>query len=451
MHAASDAGRLSILPAARAVARHLLVLHPMNNLALQPALARVDDRLKLDNLRRMQWFALALLMAMALLLAVATAGVGAYPWLVWIRAFAEAAVVGAIADWFAVVALFRHPLGLPIPHTAIIPRNKDRIGEALGHFVEENFLTPDNVMRRLAGVNLAQVGARWLATPANSERAASGICAMVPRFLTMIEDEDVARFFTRTLLSELEKLNLSRVAGEVLAVVTSADQYQALLGDVLRNMERMIVANQPLILDKFAEASKYTPGFLDTYIVNRFVEGFVQLLHDVAGDPQHAIRQQFTEGTRNLIEKLETSPEFFARGAAFKQQIIEHLETKPYYRALWNVIKQRILDDIASARPRLRQAIASLLLALGEGLARDAAMQQKLNSWSLGALEALMLAHRHQISLLITDVVKSWDADDVSAKIELEIGKDLQFIRVNGTLVGGCVGIALHALTVLLT
>jgi uncharacterized membrane-anchored protein YjiN (DUF445 family) len=420
----------------------------MNNSATQPALARVDDRLKLDNLRRMQWFAVALLATMVLLLGVATAGAAAYPWLSWTRAFAEAAVVGAIADWFAVVALFRHPLGLPIPHTAIIPRNKDRIGEALGHFVEQNFLTPDNVMRRLAGVNLADVGAHWLATPANSERVAGGICAAVPRLLTMIEDEDVASFFTRTLLSELEKLNLSRVAGEVLAVVTSGDQYQALLGDMLRSMERLIVANQPQILAKFAEASKYTPGFLDTYIVNRFVEGIVRLLHDVAGNPQHAVRQQFSEGTRNLIEKLETSPEFSARGEAFKQQIIQHLETKPYYRALWNATKQRILDDIASPRPRLREAIASLLLALGEGLARDRALQRKVNGWSLGALEALMLAHRHQISLLITDVVRSWDAEDVSVKVEREIGKDLQFIRVNGTLVGGCVGIALHALAV---
>jgi uncharacterized membrane-anchored protein YjiN (DUF445 family) len=423
----------------------------MNNPAIQPALARLDDRIKLDNLRRMQWFALALLMAMVLLLAIATAGAAAYPLplLIWTRAFAEAAVIGAIADWFAVVALFRHPLSLPIPHTAIIPHNKDRIGQALGRFVEENFLTPENVIRRLASVNLAQVGAQWLATPANSERAASGVCAVVPRFLTMVEDEDVARFLTRTLLSELEKLNLSRVAGEVLEVVTSGDEYQMLLGDVLKGMERLIVANQPLILAKFGEASKYTPGFLDSYIVNRFVEGIIRLLHDVAADPQHAIRQQFAEGTRDLIEKLETSPEFFARGAAFKQQIIKHLETKPYYRALWNVTKQRILDDIASANPRLRQMIASLLLALGESLGRDRAMQQKLNGWLLGALESVMLTHRHQISLLITDVVKSWDAHDVSAKIELEIGKDLQFIRVNGTLVGGCVGIALHALTVL--
>ena len=155
---------------------------------------------------------------------------------------------------------------------------------------------------------------------------------------------------------------------------------------------------------------------------------------------------QFADSTRKLIENLKTSPEMHARGAAIKRQIIEHLRTKPYYAALWNDIKNRILADVASDQSRLREAASSLLNALGSGLARDEAMQHKLNEWLQGALETLMLAHRHQISLLITDVVKSWDARDVSEKIELEIGKDLQYIRLNGTLVGGCVGVLLHLL-----
>ena len=158
---------------------------------------------------------------------------------------------------------------------------------------------------------------------------------------------------------------------------------------------------------------------------------------------------QFADATRKLIEDLKTSPEMYARGAAIKRQIIEHLRSKPYYAALWKNIKNRILADVASDQSRLRGAAASLLNALGSGLARDEAMQRKLNQWLQGALETLMLAHRHQISLLITEVVKSWDARDVSEKIELEIGKDLQYIRINGTLVGGCVGVLLHLLGML--
>ena len=404
---------------------------------------------KLDSLRRMQGIALALLLLMVATLAVTSANITFHPWMAWLKAFAEAAVVGAVADWFAVVALFRYPLGLPIPHTAIIPNNKDRIGESLGHFVEENFLTPENVIQRLARANIAKACAEWLAEPANSDRAADGICAMVPRLLTMVQDEDVSRFLTRTLLGELEKVNLSRVAGEALDLVTSGEQYQALFDDALKAIERLITSNQALILSKFSEASKYTPEFIDQYIVDRFVAGITRLLQEVVADSGHPLRMQFADSTAGLIKKLKTSPEMHDRGVAIKRQIIEHLRTKPYYATLWNEIKARILADVASDRSRLRETVSSLLNALGSGLAKDEVMQHKLNEWSLGAMQALMLAHRHQISLLITDVVKSWDARDVSEKIELEIGKDLQYIRLNGTLVGGCVGVLLHLLVLL--
>ena len=217
----------------------------------------------------------------------------------------------------------------------------------------------------------------------------------------------------------------------------------------VKGIERLIAANQALILEKFGEASKYTPEFFDRYVVDRFVRGIVRLLQEVIADPQHPLRMQFADSTRKLIEDLKTSPEMYARGAAIKRQIIEHLRTKPYYAALWNDIKNRILADVASDQSRLRETASSLLNALGSGLVRDEAMQGKLNQWLQGALETLMLAHRHQISLLITDVVKSWDARDVSEKIELEIGKDLQYIRLNGTLVGGCVGVLLHLLVML--
>ena len=184
----------------------------------------------------------------------------------------------------------------------------------------------------------------------------------------------------------------------------------------------MIATNQALILEKFGDASKYTPEFFDRYVVDRFVSGIVGLLQGVIADPQHPLRMQFADATRKLIEDLKTSPEMHARAAAIKRQIIEHLRSKPYYAALWTDIKNRILADVASDQSRLCEAISTLLNALGSGLVRDEAMQSKLNWWLQRALEALMLAHRHQISLLITDVVKSWDAREVSEKIELEIG-----------------------------
>lgn len=402
------------------------------------------DVVKLRELRRMQAIALALLVTMAVLLAVSVANVASHPSAAWFKSFAEAALVGAVADWFAVVALFRHPLGLPIAHTAIIPTNKDRIGESLGRFVEENFLTPENVMRRLARANIARACGAWLSERANSDRTADGLCAMVPRVVAMIEDEDVARFLTRTVLAEIEKVDLAPVAAEVLELVTSGEQYQSMLDDALRGVEKLIVTNQALILDKFGEASKYTPGFLDQYIVSRFVAGIVHLLQEVVADARHPLRMQFADSTRKLIEDLKTSPQLHERVAGIKRHVIEHLQTKPYYAALWNGLKDRILADVSADQSRLRTFLSSMLNVLGTGLTKDEVMQNRLNEWLLAATEALMLAHRHQISLLITDVVKSWDAREVSQKIELEIGKDLQFIRLNGTLVGGCVGVLLH-------
>ena len=407
------------------------------------------DVAKLANLRRMQAIALLLLVAMAALLALSSANLIAHPWAAWVKAFGEAAVVGAVADWFAVTALFRRPLGLPIAHTAIIPSNKDRIGESLGRFVEENFLTPDNVMQRLAGVNLARVAGTWLAEPANSDRAAGRLCALLPRVLAMMQDEEVARFLVRTVLAELEKVDFASLAGEVLEVVTSGEQYYVIVDDALRAIERLLTANQAVILEKFGETSKYTPRFVDQYIVDRFVAGVVSLMQEVSADPQHPLRAQWVESTRRFIHRLKTSPEMQERGVAIRHQLIAHLRTKPYYAALWQDIKNRILADVAAQPSRLLQASSSMLQTLGSGLEQDEVMQHKLNEWLLGALQALMLAHRHQISLLITDVVKSWNARDVSEKIELEIGKDLQFIRINGTVVGGCVGVLLHLLGML--
>ena len=414
-----------------------------------PAAGTQREGDKRARLRRMRQLATSLLVLMLGLLAASTLLEPRYPFLQWLRAFSEAAVVGAIADWFAVVALFRHPLGLPIPHTAIIPRKKDEIGASLGDFVEHNFLTPDNVIERLADVNLAGAGARWLIEPRNGEQAARALCALVPRVIEMVDDDDVRSFFERSVLPQLEDVDLARVAGQVLEIVTEGGHHEALLDRALKEVESLVSAHRDLILHKFGDASKYTPAFVDAYIVNRFVAGMIQLLHDVADDADHPLRLRFAEGIRELVEKLKTSPELRERGERIKAQIIEHLRTEPYYRRLWTRLKQRLGADIGSPHSRLQAYARTALTALGNGLLQDRVMQQRLNSWALKVAETLMLAHRHQVSLLITDIVKSWDAKEVSKKLELEIGKDLQYIRVNGTLVGGAVGVALHALTLL--
>jgi uncharacterized membrane-anchored protein YjiN (DUF445 family) len=407
--------------------------------------------LKRARVRRMKLLALGLLFAMLCLLALSTAHRATHPWLGWVYAFAEAAAVGAIADWFAVTALFRHPLGLPIPHTAIIPKNKDDIGASLGDFVEHNFLTPDNVIRKLEQRNLARAGADWLADPDNSEEVAQRVGSLILDLLEKLEDEDVQRFLDRAITSQLERLDLARLAGEALDLLTAEDRHQALLDHGLKALDVWLNGNRALIKAKFGEASRYTPDVIDSYVANRFVDGMLTLLHEVAENPQHDIRAHFNQTTREFIDELKTSPAYREQGQAVALRLVAHLRHEQYYHQLWIELRSRIRQDMSGEHSVIREHVAATLLSAACTLQRDAALQHKLNGWLLPILEGLMLRHRHQVSRLIADVVKSWDAREVAEKIEMEIGRDLQYIRLNGTFVGGLVGLLLYGATYMAT
>jgi len=277
------------------------------------------------RLKRMRRTATCLLALMIALLAACAAWQAEYPWLVWLRAFAEAGTVGAIADWYAVVALFRHPLGLPIPHTAIIPRNQQRIADSLGNFVEENFLTPELIIGRLSGHNAAHALARWLAEPANSRAIAGVVADSLPGLLNGIDDADVGRFFDRVVIPRLRTLDVSRAAGGVLKVLTEGDRHQPLLDRGLGALEKWLTANVDLIKAKFSAASRYTPARLDAYIVNRFVEGVIALLHEVAASPDHELRRQFDAAMQDLIVRLQTSAVHRRFGKSLMRDCIRHL------------------------------------------------------------------------------------------------------------------------------
>jgi uncharacterized membrane-anchored protein YjiN (DUF445 family) len=242
-------------------------------------------------------------------------------------------------------------------------------------------------------------------------------------------------------------MDVARIAGNVLSVLTAENRHQALLDRALIALEEWITANRGMIEAKFSEASKYTPSFVDAYIVNKFAAGVIALLHEVAHNPEHEIRRQFDLATQEFIHNLKTSAQYREQGEVIKHDFIEHIKREEYYRIVWNDIRERLTADLANEQSLVRTNVAEALAKLGSGLRDDAALQAKLNGWLMKAIEALLLQHRHQVSRLITDVVKGWDALEVGQKIELEVGKDLQYIRINGTLVGGTVGVLLHAAT----
>ena len=402
---------------------------------------------KRARLRSMQRMATLLLVLMLVLLAVSVSFRDAHPIMQWLQAFATAASVGAIADWFAVVALFHHPLGLPLPHTSIVARNKDRIGESLGHFVEHNFLTVENVVRKIEQRNLSLAAADWITDEKHADQVARQLCAWVPGMLDALGDDDVRRLLSRAVRSQLDKLDTAKIAASILTVLTAGGRHQAILDRGLHALENFLVANQAAITAKFGDSSKYTPRVFDAYIVRKFVAGVIGLMHEIVETPDHEIRQQFDAAIRDFVVRPETQATYREQADALKAEFLAHLESEGYYAVVWGDLKARLEADIEAEESTLRAHLRDVLQKLGAGLREDQLLQSKINAWALTVVETLLVRHRHQVSGLITEVVKGWDARELSEKMELEMGRDLQYIRINGTLVGGLVGVLLHAAT----
>jgi uncharacterized membrane-anchored protein YjiN (DUF445 family) len=397
----------------------------------------------------MRTTATCLLAGMIVLLIVCVAWQVQHPWLAWPRAFAEAGTVGAIADWYAVVALFRHPCGIPIPHTAIIPNNQQRIAESLGSFVEENFLTREVIMARLSGFNAAQALAQWLAARENSAVIADVVAGSLPRLFDDIDETDVEHVFDRLVIPQLRTLEVSRMAAEVLTLLTEGNRHQPLLDRGLSAAQRWLSNNVGLIKAKFSEASKFTLSTIDAYIVNKFVEGMVALMHEVASNPEHELRRRFDVAVEALSSELRTSAVYRRFGRLVLRDCIRHLQGSGYYRVVLDRVRAYVHADLGNKDSVVREMLTGTLVSVGKGVASEPAISHKLNAWWREIAGVLVLRHRHRLSALITDVVKGWDEKEVSAKLEAEIGRDLQYIRINGTLVGGTVGLLIHACVLL--
>ncbi|HXY99232.1 MAG TPA: DUF445 domain-containing protein [Stellaceae bacterium] len=364
-------------------------------------------------------------------------------WLLLLRAGTEAAVVGGLADWFAVTALFRHPLGLPIPHTAIIPRSKDRIGEGLGDFVERNFLAPDIIAERLRGLAPGRRFAAWLAEPGNALRAADQIAAALPYVIGSLGDPAVRDFVARSFGEQLKELDLAPAAGRLITLFTASGQYDALFDRVLDWVQALLVANADRIYAIVEERSRWwIPKAVDRRMAVALIEGIEEVLAELRL-PDGAARQRFRAGIEDLAASLAVSPERRRRFNAAKNRLIEHPETQVWLGGIWDTLRRIFLDDLAAPASRTREAARTALLSLGQALAQDREMQARLDATIEHAALAVV-PWRGQIGTLIAEVVRGWDARTVTKRLELAIGSDLQYIRMNGTLVGACVGCALY-------
>jgi uncharacterized membrane-anchored protein YjiN (DUF445 family) len=418
--------------------------------ALPPALRiTADDELKRQRLVSMKRVATSMLVAAAALFVIARVFEARYPWLSWVRAFAEAAMVGGIADWFAVTALFRHPLGIPIPHTAIVPARKDRIGTALGNFVQRNFLQRDVVAQKLAQMQLGERAARWLAEPENSRRLARQVASGLAGAVHVLRDEDVQTVADRAVVARLRGMQVAPLLARGFELLTAGGRHQSLLDDALRLAARFVGENEEVIRERIrAESPWWVPGLVENRLHERIVSGVENTLAAVAADPEHPLRQRYDEAVQRFVESLRTSPDVIARAESLKLELLEHPAVADFSREVWSDLKGRVArwaERLSTDEQAEPDSIERWVNRLGHTLLDDPALRAKVDQWVVELVIYAVEQARGEVSQLIATTVAQWDANATSAKIELQIGRDLQFIRINGTLVGGLVGLLLHA------
>ena len=411
-----------------------------------------DDSEKARQFAIMQRRATALLAAFAALFVVVAVVMHLHPmlaplWLGLVRATAEAAMVGGIADWFAVTALFRHPLGIPIPHTAIVAQRKDRIGRSLGNFVGNNFLSRDVIARQLTGLQLGERAATWLAEPAHRARMARAIAGGVARAAEAIPSDELQVAVHTTLVAQLRKAHIAPRLGDLLALATTDDRHHEMLDKLVRLVSRIVDENKEIIRERIARESPWwVPGAVDDKLYQKIVAGIERTLNEVIADVEHPLREQFDQALQGFVVKLHSSPETIARAEAMKEQLLEHPAIAELSGALLGAARNSLAKytgpDAPSPEPLERAIGAIAERALGnEAFLRD--VNEAVERLVLGVVDQ----YRPEVAELIAKTVEGWDATDASRKIEVQIGRDLQFIRINGTLVGGLVGLLLYLLS----
>lgn len=404
-----------------------------------------EDAERERALRRMKGWATGLLVLATVVFLAAKLLESRYPWLGIVVATAEASMVGALADWFAVTALFRHPLGIPIPHTAIIPARKDRVGVTLGAFVQRNFLNKEVIGMRLAALRPAERLATWLMEPDAVRSVARQLARGVSAGANVLRDEDVDHLIGHALLERIRQTPVAPLLGRFLALLTADNRHQALLDQVIRLTAKGLSENQDLIRQRVdKETPWWVPGAVDEKITKRIVEALEATMRDVQEDPGHPLRQRFDAAIDDFIVRLQASPEVILRAERIKDEVLNAQAVKQLSGAIWRDTKAALTRYAESPDEVNTEAIERGLRGIGQAIQSDPALMQKIDRWIIEAAIAVIERYQDEVGQLIATTVQRWDPVATSRRIELAIGRDLQFIRINGTLVGGLAGMLLY-------
>lgn len=401
----------------------------------------------------MRLLATGLLVAMAALFLFARAFDHLHPAIGYVRAFAEAAMVGGLADWFAVTALFRHPLHLPIPHTAIIPRNKDRIASTLAQFLRDNFLTPRVVARRMQRLDVAAAAGRWLANPVHGDgRIGRGASRLAADFLESLDQERLGGMAKGAIAARLRAIDVAPLFGQALGAAIARQRHLPLLDGMIRWAARMLAMNDHLIREmvhaRAGGLMRWTG--LDETLANKIIEGLDKLLFEMAEDPDHPLRRKAEEGLERLAHDLQHKPELREKVEAFKLEMLENQAFQRWIDGLWETSRAALLRLARDPGKALGGRMGETLRQFGVTLQQDRRLADTINRFVRRSAVGAATDYGDGIVRLVSDTIKGWDARTVTGRLENAVGRDLQYIRINGTLVGGLVGVAIHAVDALL-
>lgn len=405
---------------------------------------------KKDELARMKRLATGLLLLMTAIFILTRYFHGEFVWLSFVEATAEAAMIGALADWFAVTALFRHPLGIKIPHTAIIPNRKNNIAEQFGIFVQQNFLSEQVISDKIRSMNLSQRVANWIVEPANARAVAEQVTAGLAGAVKVMNDTDVQSMIERRVEQRIRSTSFAPIIGELLTFITSGRRQQEMFDAAFRvGLYFLEDSDADIQSTVKRETPWWFPASVDKAIYERIVRSVSKMMYEMQTDIYHPMRVRMVQMINEFMDDLKHSEDIRQKEVALKEELLKEPAVRDFTQTLWRDIKQALLSQSENPDTELRQTIESSVMKFGQSILEDPLLAAKIDGWADDSARYLIRTYGHEVADLISNTIESWDPEMTAERIEIQIGRDLQFIRINGTVVGGLAGLTIHTLTLL--
>ena len=410
----------------------------------------MNDIEKKIQLRRYKMFATGLFVLMAIIFVVMTILEKKNPahWIGYIRAFSEAAMVGALADWFAVTALFNYPLGIKIPHTNLIENSKERIGDNLGSFVVENFLSPQNIRPYIQKIKISNFVGDWLSKERNQENLMKEVSIIILDILNKLDDTEVINFIGKKAKDMSDDLKINEIIGNGLDYILDKNDHQRFITNLSKQIKEYVLNNQQMVKERVKSESYFLiPKFVDNNIADKITHGLSTYFEEVELNENHSLREEITKKLYSFSQEIQTDEKWVEEFRAIKNDFLKEEKINQYSRDIWLSIKKSLSKELEEEQSALKNYIRKNLAELSQNLQNDKKFQNKIDGWVRATAYKYILKNTHQFGALISSTVGNWEGKELSEKLELEVGKDLQFIRVNGTLVGGLVGLIIYTVT----